>query len=239
MSSSQNSDATTPSPPTLEELTTRSAAALLLPWVVGLTSDHPTAAAAAASINREVVVFVHQPTRSVALMEGSSDIDSFLSELISSKEGPPPASKSSIDTLPRVNLSPDEGFECPICLDDHGEGSRGGDDDGVEVKEMPCKHRFHADCIDKWLGMRGTCPVCRFGMPVEEKKVDEMSGWRIHVFFARGRGSSESGRDSPSGSGDEERERDDDEEEEEEVGHGSDSDDDDEDSQAREMETDD
>ncbi|PWA44136.1 RING/U-box superfamily protein [Artemisia annua] len=43
---------------------------------------------------------------------------------------------------------------CPICLSEY------------HVKEnvrcIPeCRHCFHAECIDEWLKMNGTCPVCR------------------------------------------------------------------------------
>ncbi|XP_076888919.1 putative RING-H2 finger protein ATL21A [Bidens hawaiensis] len=43
---------------------------------------------------------------------------------------------------------------CSICLTDYN----------VEdiVRCIPeCRHCFHADCIDEWLRVRGTCPVCR------------------------------------------------------------------------------
>lgn len=53
---------------------------------------------------------------------------------------------------------------------------------GGVAKEMPCKHRFHGNCIEKWLGMHGSCPVCRYEMPVEEidwgKKREEEGGER-------------------------------------------------------------
>ncbi|KAK4426203.1 E3 ubiquitin-protein ligase MP [Sesamum alatum] len=185
------------SPPSLEELSTRGATAFLLPWIIGMAATTNSAA-------RDVVVFVHQPTRSITLMEGSLEMEPLLRE-VASKEGPLPASKASIDSLPRVQVS-DPGSECPICLAEY-EVTTGSS----EVKEMPCRHRFHSGCIDKWLGIHGSCPVCRYSMPAEEEKKEKEErdgdGWRIHVFFARGRRAPgtgmESGQneDSNSGSG--------------------------------------
>ncbi|XP_057769507.1 E3 ubiquitin-protein ligase MPSR1-like [Salvia miltiorrhiza] len=166
--SSSNPDSS-PSPPSLEELSTRGATALLLPWILRM-------ATAADSPPGEVAVFVHQPTRSITLVEGSLDVESLLREL-PWKEGPLPATKASIESLPLVRVS-EVGVECSICLAEYDEES--------EVKEMPCRHRFHSDCIGKWLGIHGSCPICRFGMPVEERKEgDERGGWRIHLFVAR------------------------------------------------------
>ncbi|KAL1538706.1 RING-type E3 ubiquitin transferase [Salvia divinorum] len=165
--SSSNSESSS-APPSLEELSTRGATALLLPWILRM-------AAAADSPPGEVAVFVHQPTRSITLVEGSLDMESLLRE-VPGKEGPLPATKASIESLPVVHVS-EAGEECAICLAEYEEES--------EAKEMPCRHRFHADCIDRWLGMHGSCPICRFGMPAEEGK-EEMGGWRIHLFVARG-----------------------------------------------------
>ncbi|EEC75369.1 hypothetical protein OsI_11820 [Oryza sativa Indica Group] len=30
---------------------------------------------------------------------------------------------------------------------------------------MPCGHRFHGGCLEKWLRAHGTCPMCRHQMP--------------------------------------------------------------------------
>ncbi|XP_058186918.1 E3 ubiquitin-protein ligase MPSR1-like [Rhododendron vialii] len=81
-----------------------------------------------------------------------------------SKDGPLPASKKSIEDMPKVKITEETDLKsessCAICL---GEYEVGG-----EAKEMPCKHRYHPGCIEKWLGIHGLCPVCRYEMPVEE-----------------------------------------------------------------------
>ncbi|CAN4095253.1 unnamed protein product [Withania somnifera] len=43
--------------------------------------------------------------------------------------------------------------ECSICLSTY--------DDGDELRELPCGHLFHCTCIDKWLYMSATCPLCK------------------------------------------------------------------------------
>ncbi|GKC13296.1 putative RING-H2 finger protein ATL21A [Tanacetum coccineum] len=43
---------------------------------------------------------------------------------------------------------------CPICLSEY--------DVKETVRCIPeCLHCFHAECIDEWLKMNGTCPICR------------------------------------------------------------------------------
>ncbi|CAM0149569.1 unnamed protein product [Urochloa decumbens] len=44
---------------------------------------------------------------------------------------------------------------CSVCLGDLV-------DDGEALKMlMPCKHCFHAACVDQWLRKSATCPICR------------------------------------------------------------------------------
>lgn len=47
-----------------------------------------------------------------------------------------------------------EDAECCICLSAY--------DDGVELRELPCSHHFHCACIDKWLYINATCPLCKY-----------------------------------------------------------------------------
>ncbi|XP_062189626.1 E3 ubiquitin-protein ligase At4g11680-like isoform X2 [Phragmites australis] len=49
-----------------------------------------------------------------------------------------------------------EDAECCICLCPY--------EDGVELRELPCNHHFHCTCIDKWLHINATCPLCKFNI---------------------------------------------------------------------------
>ncbi|CAF1698379.1 unnamed protein product [Brassica napus] len=78
------------------------------------------------------------------------------------RSGNPPASKSAIESLPRVEISDCHvGAEanCAVCTEVFEAES--------EAREMPCKHIFHEDCIVPWLSIRNSCPVCRFELPSE------------------------------------------------------------------------
>ncbi|XP_076895751.1 putative RING-H2 finger protein ATL21A [Bidens hawaiensis] len=68
--------------------------------------------------------------------------------------------QETIESYPKVVLGESkrlpghEDATCPICLAEY------------HVKETvrcipECWHCFHAECIDEWLKMNGTCPVCR------------------------------------------------------------------------------
>jgi hypothetical protein len=46
-----------------------------------------------------------------------------------------------------------EDAECCICLSQY--------EDEVEVREIQCGHHFHASCVDKWLRINATCPLCK------------------------------------------------------------------------------
>ncbi|XP_055814377.1 putative RING-H2 finger protein ATL21A [Solanum dulcamara] len=67
---------------------------------------------------------------------------------------------STIESYTKVVLGesrripgPNHGI-CPICLAEYNPKET--------VRCIPeCEHCFHAECIDEWLKINGTCPVCR------------------------------------------------------------------------------
>ena len=42
---------------------------------------------------------------------------------------------------------------CVVCL--------GEFEGGEEVRMLPCMHKFHAGCVDRWLEQNRACPVCK------------------------------------------------------------------------------
>lgn len=76
----------------------------------------------------------------------------------------------------KVIRSSSDGDFCCVCLSMVEEGE--------ETRLLPCLHRFHRVCVDKWLddGCRKTCPVCRFLVQDErfcrrEEMTEEMVIW--------------------------------------------------------------
>lgn len=72
-----------------------------------------------------------------------------------------PATQFSIATLQLQSIEAlfNEG-DCAICLDEISVGA--------QFTRMPCLiHKFHTDCIVKWLNKNHYRPICRFKMPTK------------------------------------------------------------------------
>ncbi|XP_062205718.1 RING-H2 finger protein ATL39-like [Phragmites australis] len=63
----------------------------------------------------------------------------------------PPAVPYAVASAGKKGQVPED---CPVCLEPFG--------DGDAVRVVPaCGHLYHAPCIDRWLDVRNSCPVCR------------------------------------------------------------------------------
>ncbi|KAL0864983.1 hypothetical protein Bca101_044101 [Brassica carinata] len=139
--------------------------------------------------HREIVI--DDPVNRRVVMIRSA-LGGFLNGDFSEKQGRSPASKSSVESMPRVVIGKDEerGGSCPICLEEWSEGD--------VAAEMPCKHEFHSKCAEEWLGRHATCPLCRYEMPVEEVEEEKKVGVWIGFAVSAGerRNEEEGGRRS-------------------------------------------
>ena len=82
-----------------------------------------------------------------------------------------PSSTSSLASLAALTYSEgmfgaDERL-CVICLQELIAGDR--------IRVLHCLHKFHAGCIDEWIGRRSTCPYCKTTVNLETETA--MTEW--------------------------------------------------------------
>ncbi|KAH0692382.1 hypothetical protein KY285_019479 [Solanum tuberosum] len=117
-----------------------------------------------------------------------------LAENDPNRYGTPPASRSAVEGLPTIKVDEElmrsELAQCAVCKDDF--------EMGLDVKQMPCKHVYHKDCIVPWLELHSSCPVCRYELPTDDPENENENRQRDNDGDSSGGGSSsgsgESGR---------------------------------------------
>ena len=55
---------------------------------------------------------------------------------------------------------------CCICLAKYANND--------DLRELPCSHFFHKECVDKWLKINALCPLCKG--EVGESILNSLSG---------------------------------------------------------------
>ncbi|XP_044476207.1 E3 ubiquitin-protein ligase At1g12760 isoform X2 [Mangifera indica] len=81
------------------------------------------------------------------------DNEKLTSEALGSHEG---VMTECGTNTPSEHVLSQEDAECCICLSAY--------EDGVELRELPCGHHFHCACVDKWLYINATCPLCKYNI---------------------------------------------------------------------------
>ncbi|CAE6451076.1 unnamed protein product [Rhizoctonia solani] len=102
-------------------------------------------------------------------------LDQIITQLMDSHHpAPVPVPEDMIASWPRTILTPDNPLEdqdCAVCKDSfkyeppEPNPSQPQSNEPPEPQEavtLPCKHSFHVECIEPWVKVKGTCPVCRY-----------------------------------------------------------------------------
>ena len=73
---------------------------------------------------------------------------------ITSKTTTTTATKQTEKSQPQSKTSqPTSNEVCAVCIIDYKRADL--------QRKLPCNHKFHKDCIDKWLLIKNACPVCK------------------------------------------------------------------------------
>uniref|UniRef100_A0A7S2UR21 RING-type domain-containing protein n=1 Tax=Attheya septentrionalis TaxID=420275 RepID=A0A7S2UR21_9STRA len=100
-----------------------------------------------------------------ALTQGTDNVDQMTFEELFQRFGVENehrgASQEVIDQIPLQTFHNDDDEKnasndkpvCNICLEEFQTGD--------EIRKLSCLHRFHKQCIDRWLGTVASCPICK------------------------------------------------------------------------------
>ncbi|KAB5588799.1 Zf-rbx1 domain-containing protein [Ceratobasidium theobromae] len=135
-------------------------------------------------------------------------LDQIITQLMeSSHSAPVPVPEDMISNWPRTVLTPGnplESHDCAVCkesfafippdkgADSDPTKSTGDESQPQEALTLPCKHSFHVECIEPWVKVKGTCPVCRYELVPQNQRTQENN-------TPGGSGSGGGGGDSGSG----------------------------------------
>jgi hypothetical protein len=79
---------------------------------------------------------------------------------------PPPASSRIRGSLPSISVTDQDlliqqNKDCCICCVEYAIGD-------IAIRLPSCRHIFHHQCVNEWLGTRNTCPMCRWELETDD-----------------------------------------------------------------------
>lgn len=93
-------------------------------------------------------------TAGVHFNELSFDLDDLMSSFLQSPR-PSPTTQAQIEALTVVQVTEEHmATQCSICFDEFVLNE-------PKIRQMPCKHIYHENCLFPWLRINGNCPQCR------------------------------------------------------------------------------
>ncbi|KAI3633391.1 hypothetical protein MIR68_008338 [Amoeboaphelidium protococcarum] len=111
------------------------------------------------------------------------------------QQGQPPASKDAVDGLKVVDKVCQSVLEtdpkCAICLEEFPSDrvtdkqqnqyatANQPSEDTMCIREMPCHHIYHQDCIVHWLERSNYCPKCRYELMTDNEDYNVGVGARM------------------------------------------------------------
>eukprot|EP00474_Spongospora_subterranea_P009464 CRZ09922.1 hypothetical protein [Spongospora subterranea] len=98
------------------------------------------------------------------ILNGPVFLESLLQSLSAEQDAPTGADPSRVTQLPTrrftapalkspAQTSDDEQTTCRVCLSEY--------EDQDMLRTLPCFHVFHSECVDRWLSINSSCPICK------------------------------------------------------------------------------
>jgi E3 ubiquitin-protein ligase ATL6/9/15/31/42/55 len=102
--------------------------------------------------------FCHNSSSPPLLPTTNSPGRATTADAVQASAEPTGVGKAVIESLPFFRFAAlrgaRQGLECAVCLARF--------DDADLLRLLPrCRHAFHLDCVDRWLGSSASCPLCR------------------------------------------------------------------------------
>uniref|UniRef100_A0A1B0CF82 RING-type E3 ubiquitin transferase n=1 Tax=Lutzomyia longipalpis TaxID=7200 RepID=A0A1B0CF82_LUTLO len=93
---------------------------------------------------------------------GHEGIDTIVTQLLNQMEARTAALGAGRKLMKYPKEQVNTKLQCSVCLEDFQLSET--------VRQLPCSHLYHENCIVPWLELHGTCPICRKALSPEAEE---------------------------------------------------------------------